>query len=249
MIPESGSRFSEKIMLLDRPGVEKMAKEAASGERVLVIGDKAWSSWSLRPWLAAKAAGIVFDEVEIGLRRPETQAEIAIHSPSGRVPVLKDGDVTVWDSLAICEYLAEIAPEARLWPEEPQARAVARSVSAEMHSGFYALRNEFPMDFHARIAGREPSEKARADIVRVAALWRETRGRYGVGGAFLFSSFTIADAMYAPVATRFRTYGIDLGAFGDEDGAATAYAATLLAMPEMAEWGAGAKSALERDDF
>ncbi len=208
-------------------------------ETGLVIGDKAWSSWSLRPWLAAKVAGIPFREVPVRLRQAETASEIAQHSPSGRIPVLKRGGFAVWDSLAICEYLAELAPEARLWPAEPHARAVARSISAEMHSGFQALRSEFPMDFHARIGGRTPSGQARADIRRVVEVWRETRRDFGADGPFLFDGFSIADAMYAPVATRFRTYRLDLGSFGD-NGAAAAYAQTLLAMPEMQEWGAGA---------
>jgi glutathione S-transferase len=206
---------------------------------VLVIGDKAWSSWSLRPWLAAKVANIPFREVNVRLRQADTGGEIARHSPSGRVPVLKRGALTVWDSLAICEYLAELAPQARLWPEEAGARAMARSVSAEMHSSFQALRKEFPMDFHARIHGAEPSEQVRKDIARIAALWRETRAAFGAGGPFLFGAFTIADAMYAPVATRFRTYGVGLAAFGD-DGTGAAYVETLLAMPEMQEWGDGA---------
>jgi glutathione S-transferase len=206
---------------------------------VLVIGDKAWSSWSLRPWLAAKVAKIPFCEEAIGLRRPDTAEQIARCSPSRRIPVLKRGALTVWDSLAICEYLTELAPHARLWPEDAAARAVARSVSAEMHSSFQALRKEFPMDFHARIGGVEPSEQAKTDIARIAAVWRETRATFGAGGPFLFGAFTVADAMYAPVATRFRTYGIDLAGFGD-DGTAAAYAQALLAMPEMQEWGEGA---------
>ncbi len=208
-------------------------------ETVLVIGDKAWSSWSLRPWLAARVAGIAFREVRVRLRQPDTAREIAQHSPSGRVPVLKRGSLTVWDSLAICEYLAELAPQAQLWPVDAKARAVARSVSAEMHSGFQALRKEFAMDFHARIEGRAPSEQARADIERIAEIWRETRRSFGAGGPFLFGHFTVADTMYAPVATRLRTYGIDLAAFGD-DGTAAAYAQALLAMPQMEEWGAAA---------
>jgi glutathione S-transferase len=203
-------------------------------EIVLVIGDKAWSSWSLRPWLAAKVAGIPFREAQVLLRQPNTAEQIARHTPSGRIPVLKRGGLAVWDSLAICEYLAEIAPA--LWPKEAAARAVARAVSAEMHSGFHALRKEFPMDFHARIEGVAPSEQAQKDIARVVEIWRETRARFGAGGLYLFGAFTIADAMYAPVATRFRTYGIDAARFGG-DGAAAAYAETLLAMPEIREWG------------
>ncbi len=208
-------------------------------ETVLVIGDKAWSSWSLRPWLAAKVAKVQFLEAQVRLRQPDTAEQIARHSPSGRVPVLRRGDFAIWDSLAICEYLAEIAPQARLWPEDANIRAVARSVSAEMHSGFHALRKEFPMDFHARIEGRTPSDQAQTDISRITAIWRECRHSFGAGGPFLFGAFSIADAMYAPVATRFRTYGIDLARFGD-DGAAADYGEMLLAMPEMQEWGQGA---------
>lgn len=208
-------------------------------EIALVIGDKAWSSWSLRPWLAAKVAGIPFSEVPVRLRQPDTPAQIARHSPSRHIPVLKRGGLSVWDSLAICEYLAELAPEARLWPAGQEARAVARSISAEMHSGFQALRKEFPMDFHARIEGRAASDKARADIARVVQIWSGTRRDFGTGGLFLFGGFTVADAMYAPVATRFRTYGVDLAAFGD-DGAAAAYAQAILGLPRMQEWGAGA---------
>jgi glutathione S-transferase len=205
----------------------------------LVIGDKALSSWSLRPWLVMKVSKIAFREEQIRLRRPDTGAEIARHSPSGRVPVLKHGALTVWDSLAICEYLAELAPEARLWPKDPGARASARAVSAEMHAGFHALRNEFPMDFHARIGGRLPSEQASTDIARVVSIWREMRHKYGATGPFLFGAFSIADAMYAPVTTRFRTYGINLAAHGD-DASATNYAQTILALPAMKQWGEGA---------
>jgi glutathione S-transferase len=205
----------------------------------LVIGDKAWSSWSLRPWLAIKVSSLTFREVRVQLRQPDTAAKIARHSPSGRVPALKHGALTVWDSLAICEYAAELAPEAGLWPRDTGTRASARAISAEMHSGFQALRTEYPMDFHARIGGHVPSEAARADIERIVSIWREMRGKYGAAGPFLFGTFTIADAMYAPVATRFRTYGIDLAAYGD-DGSAAHYAQTILAMPAMVEWGEGA---------
>jgi glutathione S-transferase len=208
-------------------------------EFALVIGDKTWSSWSLRPWLAAKIAGIPFHEVPVRLRQPDTAAQIALHSPSGRIPVLKRGGFTVWDSLAICEYLAELAPEARLWPAGAEARAVARAVSAEMHSGFQALREELSMDFHARISGRVPSAKASADICRVVQIWCEARRKSGAGGPFLFGGFTIADAMFAPVATRFRTYGLDLADFGDT-GAAAAYMQAILGLPQMQEWGEGA---------
>ena len=208
-------------------------------EIVLIIGDKAWSSWSLRPWIAAKVACVPFREECVRLRQPGTAEEIARHSPSLRVPVLKHGELTVWDSLAICEYLAEIAPEAHLWPEDAHARAVARSAAAEMHSSFHALRKEFPMDFHAQIEGRAPSAEAVKDITRIVSIWSGMRRRFGKGGPFLFGGFTIADAMYAPVATRFRTYGLDLEAFGG-DGAAQDYMQASLARPEMQEWGEGA---------
>jgi glutathione S-transferase len=216
-----------------------MGARAMEDEISLVIGKKAWSSWSLRPWLAIKATSLAFREVQVPLRQPDTAAGIARHSPSGRVPVLKHGAVIVWDSLAICEYLAELAPEAGLWPEDAGARAAARAISAEMHSGFQALRQEFPMDIHARIGGRAPSEQARADITRIVSIWCEMRHKYEAAGPFLFGAFTIADAMYAPVATRFRTYGIDPGAYGGGGGAAS-YAQTVLSIPAMAEWGEGA---------
>nr|WP_276511574.1 glutathione S-transferase family protein [Rhodomicrobium udaipurense] len=208
-------------------------------EIVLVIGNKAWSSWSLRPWLAAKVAGIPFREEHVQLRQPDSAAQIARHSPSARVPVLKRGALAVWDSLAICEYLAEISAHVKLWPDDPAARAVARSVAAEMHSSFHALRKELSMDFHARVNGVEPSDAAKADIARIVAVWRDTRKAYGAGGSFLFGAFSVADAMYAPVATRFRTYGINLAAFGD-DGTAAAYAHEVLDLPAMHDWGQGA---------
>jgi glutathione S-transferase len=211
-------------------------------EIVLIIGDKAWSSWSLRPWLAAKVAKVPFREVAIRLRQADTADQIARYSPSERIPAFHHGGLVVWDSLAICDYLAELAPKSGLWPEDASARATARSVSAEMHSGFQALRSEFPMDFHARIGGRTPSPQARADIARIVAIWRDTRQKFGQNGPFLFGTFTIADAMFAPVATRFLTYGLDLAEYGD-DGTAEAYSRSVLAMPEMREWGEGAARA------
>ncbi len=208
-------------------------------EIVLVIGSKAWSSWSLRPWLAAKAAGIPFREVEIKLRQPGTAEEIARYSPSGRVPVLIHGGLTIWDSLAICEYLAELAPEAHLWPRQRAERAVARAVSAEMHSGFHALRKEFPMDFNAKTAGRLPSNDARSDILRAVSILREMRKSFGQTGPFLFGQFTIPDAMFAPVASRFRTYEIELRDFGD-DGTVASYCQAVLDLPSVRDWGRAA---------
>jgi glutathione S-transferase len=211
----------------------------------LVIGDKNLSSWSLRPWLALKACGIPFAEECIRLRQPDSKAEILRHSPSGKVPALKTRTGVVWDSLAILDYLAERHPQHRLWPEDEEARAAARSISAEMHAGFATLRNDMPMDLLGRFPSPPLSAALEADIARIAAIWRDTQARFGRGGPFLFGAFTNADAMYAPVATRFRTYGVDLGRFGD-DGTGAAYATTILEMPAMAEWTEGAEVEVRR---
>ncbi len=201
---------------------------------LLVIGSKAWSSWSLRPWLALKQAGVTFDEVVIPLRRPDTATKVAQYSPSGRVPFLRDGEVSIWDSLAICEYVAEMLPGAWMWPEDRTARAMARAISAEMHSGFPALREHLSMDVTKTLPLPALSDTAKADIARVTAIWTDCRKRFGDGGPFLFGGFTIADAMYAPVATRFRTYGVPLDAIG------SAYVDALYALPAMKEWIAAA---------
>ncbi|ODS00230.1 glutathione S-transferase [Methyloceanibacter methanicus] len=207
----------------------------------LVIGDKNYSSWSLRPWLSLKACGAPFEEERIRLRLPETKAEIFKHSPSGKVPALKTDFGVIYDSLAIVEYLAEQFPDAGLWPEDTAARAAARSISAEMHSSFQALRNDMPMDLVSRFPMPEVSETLALNIQRVVAVWKDTRARFGQGGPLLFGAFTNADAMYAPVATRFRTYGVPLAAFGD-DGTAAAYVEAIYAMPDMAAWLAGAEA-------
>jgi glutathione S-transferase len=211
----------------------------------LVIGDKNISSWSLRPWLALKVCGIPFAEECIRLRQPDSKAEILRHSPSGKVPALKTRTGVVWDSLAILDYLAERHPEHKLWPDTEEARAAARSISAEMHAGFATLRNDMPMDLLGMFPSPALSAALEADIARIAAIWRDTRARFGQHGPFLFGAFTNADAMYAPVATRFRTYGVDLGRFGD-DGTGAAYAATILAMPAMTEWTEGAEDEVRR---
>jgi glutathione S-transferase len=205
-------------------------------ELTLYIGNKNYSSWSLRPWLALKQAGIAFDEVVVPLYRPQSKAAILAFSPSGKVPALKRGALLVWDSLAICEYLAEAFPAARLWPSDPAARAAARAASAEMHSGFQALRAQLPMNVRAHLPGRPLSPEAAAEIARVAALWRNCRSRFATGGDFLFGAFTIADAMYAPVASRFRTYAVAL----PPD--AQAYRDALLGLPAMQEWAAAARA-------
>jgi glutathione S-transferase len=211
----------------------------------LVIGDKNISSWSLRPWLALKLCGIPFTEERVRLRQADSKAEILRNSPSGKVPVLKMKVGLVWESLAILDHLAERHPEHRLWPQEEEARAAARSISAEMHAGFATLRNDMSMDLLSRLPSPPISAALEADIKRIATIWKDTRARFGRGGPFLFGAFTCADAMYAPVATRFRTYGVDLAAFGD-DGNAASYGATILAMPEIAEWTEGAAQELRR---
>ena len=201
----------------------------------LVIGSKNLSSWSLRPWLVLKYFGIPFSEVLIDLRAPGRHLEILKHSPAGKVPVLKHGDLVVWDSLAIIEYIADTHSGKAVWPREADARAVARSVSAEMHSGFAPLREEFPMHFVDIREGVTPSEKAHADMQRIVDLWRDCRARFGAGGEFLFGAFSGADAMFAPVASRFNTYRIDLAQFGD-DGTAARYRDHMMGIEEMRVW-------------
>jgi len=206
----------------------------------LVIGNKNISSWSLRPWLAMRHAGLPFREINIRLRQPGTRDEILRHSPSGKVPILLIDGQAVWDSLAILEFLAETHPEAELWPADGSARALARSVSAEMHSGFAALREHCSMDLLARQPMATLPDAVAADVRRIVALWKDCRRRHGASGPFLFGVFTAADAMYAPVASRFRTYLPDLAPWGD-DGTAQAYVGALLALPAMAEWEEGAR--------
>ena len=207
----------------------------------LVIGTKRWSTWSLRPWLALKRTGAPFSETLIGLRQDEGRTEAAIlpHSPSGLVPALKDGDLTVWDSLAICEYLAEKFPEAKLWPADPALRALARAAASEMHSGFQSLRGECPMALEAEPKVTSLSEATQKNVRRIVALWSDLLGRSG--GPFLAGEWSIADAFYTPVATRFRTYGVHLSDYGD-DGSCGAYATRLLATPEFREWEAAARA-------
>lgn len=203
---------------------------------VLYIGDKNLSSWSLRPWLVMKQAGIAFTERTIRLDRPETRAELADVSPSLRVPCLFDDELTVWDSLSICEYLAEKFPDKNLWPADRAARAAARSVSAEMHSGFSGLRSLWPMHF-AREGMRHTTHGIQDDIARIAEIWESCRRDHGNGGAFLFGAFSIADAMFAPVVSRFVTYGpVELPP------RAAAWRDMMWALPAMKEWGAGAKA-------
>lgn len=199
-------------------------------ELTLIIGNKAYSSWSLRAWLGLKAAGVAFDEIVIPLSRPDTKARLAEHSASGKVPALRTGHGLVWDSLAILEYVAERFPRSGLWPEDPAVRAVARSVSAEMHAGFAPLRRNMAMDLKQRHPGRPVDAEVAADIARITGIWRDCRARFGSGGPFLFGAFGAADCMYAPVVTRFTTYGVAL------DPVCQAYADAVLALPAMVEW-------------
>lgn len=211
----------------------------------LTIGDKNLSSWSLRPWLLMKYAGIPFKEENTGLDRPDSKKNLNEKSPSGLVPCLthhhNGRDVKVWDSLAIMEYVAELFPEKRLWPEDDEARAIARSVTAEMHSGFSALRTVWPMAFTRTGLSHLTTGGVQRDIDRINALWTWCRKEYGQnadsGGEFLFGSFSIADAVYAPVVSRFVTYGpVDLSP------EATTYRDMIFALPAMKEWGEGARS-------
>jgi glutathione S-transferase len=208
----------------------------------LVIGNKNYSSWSLRPWLAMKQAGIAFSETNILLQRPETSEKILRYSPSGRVPCLIDNDLTVFDSLAICEYINEKVSErdggaASLWPRDMKARAQARSVVAEMHSSFAALRTSMPMDIRSRHADKGEAALRRpevaADVARIQSVWSECLAQ---GGPMLFGRFSIADAFYAPVVTRFATYGVKLSPL------LAAYSESVLALPAMQQWIAAAKA-------
>ena len=211
-----------------------------SARYTLYIGNKNISSWSLRPWLVMKTAKLAFGEVLIPLRKAQTSAAIKAHSPSAKVPALKIEENglsrTVWDSLAICETLAERHPEARLWPEDAVARAEARSIVAEMHSGFPDLRRVLPMDLAARHPTPPFDDAVQTQIARVVTMWQSVLDRYGKNSGFLFGHFTIADAFYAPVATRFETYGVHLPAV------AQAYTQRILATPAMREWEESAKA-------
>jgi glutathione S-transferase len=196
----------------------------------LVIGNKTYSSWSLRPWMLLKHCGLNFNELRIPFHSDRWRREIHQHSPSGKVPVLKDGDLSVWDTMAICEYVNERLTGGRGWPREPDARAVARSVSAEMHSGFPQLRHSLPMNCRRRFPGFVIPEEAAVDIARVLEIWRNCRQTYGGAGPWLFGEFSIADAMFAPVALRFHGYDVPLS--GTEAG----YVGTVLQDDAIRTW-------------
>ena len=202
----------------------------------IVVGNKNYSSWSLRPWLALEQCGVPYEEQVIPLDQEGTVAQIARFSPSGRVPALLDGELTIWDSLAICEYLNEKFPAAQLWPKDPAARAVARSVSAEMHSGFTGLRTHCQMKVKESLPMAEPRDEVKADLARIDALWTDCRRRFGAGGPFLFGAFSIADAMFAPVVSRLRTYALPVSP------SARAYVDTVWNSPGMQKWAAAARA-------
>ena len=211
------------------PALSNALNQARAPGLTLVIGNKNISSWSMRPWVAAVAFNIPFTEVRLLLDQPDTAARIASYSHAGRVPVLLAGEMTIWDSLAICEYLAEQFPDKHMWPQDVAARALARSVVAEMHSGFQSLRNDMSMNIQASLPGRGRTPGAQADIGRICEIWEECLARFG-HRAFLFGDFSIADAFYAPVVTRFKTYGVALAP------ALQAYCERVLAHPAVARW-------------
>ena len=199
----------------------------------LTIGNKNYSSWSMRPWFAMKVAGILFEETVISLNAPDFKERLKL-SGTGKVPVLADGTVRVWESLAILEYLAETVPVAKLWPADAAARAHARAISNEMHAGFLPLRRQCPMNMWRPVKKMELNAEAAANVARIDAMWSDCRARFGAGGPFLFGTFTAADAMYAPVVSRFHTYAVEVGA------ASRAYMAVVMALPAWAEWRAAA---------
>lgn len=205
----------------------------------LVIGNKAYSSWSLRPWVLLRQAGIAFEEERLPLDTELFRARIGALSPSGLVPVLHDDGLVVWDSLAICEYANGRWLDGRGWPADPRARALARAAACEMHAGFAALRRQLPMNLRRKPDAYRWDADAQRDIDRVVALWNGLRSAHGAGGPFLFGAFGIVDAMFAPVAFRFDRYGVDAGE-------AQPYVAALLALPAMRDWDAAAQAESER---
>ena len=198
----------------------------------LVIGTRKWSSWSMRPWLVMKRLGLDFEDILVPLRTVETAKSLAPYSPGGQCPVLIDQGLKVWDSLAICEYLADTNPG--LWPADLKLRAWGRASCAQMHSGFLSLRGECSVDLSAPIQDLELTEATAHDVGKIVALWNEILA--ASSGPFLLGRWSIADAYWTPVATRFRTYKVNLADHGDDNGAASAYAALLLEQPEYLAW-------------
>ena len=200
----------------------------------LIIGNKNYSSWSFRPWIAMKVGGIAFEEEVISLEASDFKARVGKVSGTGKVPALVDGNVHVWESLAILEYLAEKYPHAHLWPADPAARALARAIAAEMHAGFGPLRRHLPMNMWRPVTPRQLTPEVETNVRRIEAIWTDCRRGYGADGGFLFGGFGAADAMYAPVVSRFHTYGVEVGA------TARAYMDGVMALPAWGEWRAAA---------
>ena len=196
----------------------------------LTLGNKNYSSWSFRPWIAMKVAGIPFEEEVISLNADDFKDRVGKVSGTGKVPALADGDIHVWESLAILEYLAEKFPDAGLWPADPAARALARAIASEMHAGFVPLRRHLPMNMWRPVMTRELTPEAEANVRRIEAIWTDCRNRHGAGGPFLFGGFGAADAMYAPVVSRFHTYAVRV------NGPARSYMDAVMALPAWAEW-------------
>jgi glutathione S-transferase len=202
----------------------------------LTIGNKNYSSWSFRPWLALKVAGIPFEETVIPIYEPGSREKFLALSPAGKVPILQDGAVTVWESLAILEYAAEKFPDAALWPADAAARAHARTIAGEMHAGFLPLRRQCPMNMWRPVKKLTLSDETAANVARIDAMWADCRARFGGGGPFLFGRFGTADAMYAPVVSRFHTYAVEVGP------ASASYMQAMMALPAWQEWYAAALS-------
>jgi len=201
----------------------------------LVIGNKNYSSWSLRPWLVMKQFGLEFAEIRIPLYTPDSLSQLQQYSPSGKVPVLLHDNQIIWDSLAICEYLAETFPDQHYWPEDKYPRAFARSISAEMHSGFATLRQNMSMNCRTKYPGKGLVPGVQQDIDRITNIWQEARQKFGQNGNFLFNNFTIADAMFAPVALRFIAYDVQI------DPISRNYVESILSLPAIQEWITAAK--------
>jgi glutathione S-transferase len=196
----------------------------------LTIGNKNYSSWSFRPWLALKVAAIPFEETVIPIQYPGSKEKFLERSPAGKVPILKDGAVTVWESLAILEYVAEKFPDAALWPRDAAARAHSRTIASEMHAGFVPLRRQCPMNMWRPVKKLELSAETAANVARIDTMWSDCRARFGGDGPFLFGRFGGADAMYAPVVSRFHTYAVEVSAVS------SAYMQTMMALPAWQEW-------------
>ena len=200
----------------------------------LIVGNKNYSSWSMRPWIAMKATGIAFTEEVISLNAPEFKARVSKVSGTGKVPVLSDGDVHVWELLAILEHLAEKFPDAGLWPSDPVARGYARAAASEMHAGFVPLRRHLPMNMWRPVMPRELPDDVAVNVRRIEQIWTDCRTRFGTGGPFLFGRFGAADAMYAPVVSRFHTYAVEVGSVARD------YMKAMMVLPAWAEWRAAA---------